>query len=109
MLAQRSSTLAATRPDPNDRLVGDRLIGASQHFLGGDQERARRHLERVLAEHATSDHRSQIVRFQYDLRVTARAFLARILWLQGFPDQAMRAAESSIMDARAIDHAMSLC
>jgi hypothetical protein len=50
MLAQRFYTLAATRPDPNDRLVGDRLIGASQHFLGGDQERARRHLERVLAD-----------------------------------------------------------
>jgi predicted ATPase len=41
--------------------------------------------------------------------VTARAFLARVLWLQGFPDQAMRTAESSIEDARAVNHAVSLC
>ena len=40
--------LAATRPDPNDRLVGERMIGVSQHYLG-DQHSARRHLERVLA------------------------------------------------------------
>jgi predicted ATPase len=42
-------------------------------------------------------------------QVTARAFLARILWLQGFPDQAMRTAESSIEDAQANYHATSLC
>jgi tetratricopeptide (TPR) repeat protein len=107
-LAQRLRALAATRPDPNDRLVGERLIGTSQHFLG-DQESARRHLERVLAEYTASDRRSHIVRFQYDLRVTARALLARILWRQGFPDQAMRAAEESIAEARASNHAMSLC
>jgi predicted ATPase len=41
--------------------------------------------------------------------VMARTFLARVLWLQGFPDQAMRAAERSVEDARATKHAMSLC
>src|SRR6266850_2449342 len=39
----------------------------------------------------------------------ARALLARILWLQGFPDQAVRTAETSIADARATNHANSLC
>ena len=38
-----------------------------------------------------------------------RVFLAWILWLQGFPDQAMRTAESSIEDARATNHALTLC
>jgi predicted ATPase len=38
-----------------------------------------------------------------------RAYLARILWFQGLPDQAMRTAESSIADARATNHANSLC
>jgi len=41
--------------------------------------------------------------------VTARVFLARILWLQGFPDQAMRTAESSVEDARAANHGFSFC
>jgi predicted ATPase len=35
--------------------------------------------------------------------------LARTLWLQGFPDQATRAAHSSVEDARAANHAISLC
>jgi hypothetical protein len=39
----------------------------------------------------------------------ARIILARILWLQGFPDQAMRTAESGVEDARVANHAPSFC
>jgi predicted ATPase len=107
-LAQRFSTLAANRSDPNDRLIGDRLIGVSEHVLG-DQPSARRHLEHMLAHYVPPARKPEIIRFQFEPRVTARAFLARVLWLQGFPDQAMRTAESSIEDARAVNHAVSLC
>jgi predicted ATPase len=107
-LAQRFCTLAPNRSDPDDRLLGDRMIGVSLFYLG-DLPAARRHLERVLADYVTPDHRSHTIRFQIDLRATARAFLSRILWLQGFPEQAVRAAEGSIEDARAANHAMSLC
>jgi predicted ATPase len=41
--------------------------------------------------------------------VTARVFLAWVLWLQGFPEQAARIAGSSIEDARATNHALTLC
>jgi predicted ATPase len=84
------------------------MIGGSQHYLG-DQPSARRHLERVFADHAAVDHRPYMILFQIDLLAAARVFLARVLWLQGFPDQAMRAAERSIEDARAAEHAVSLC
>jgi predicted ATPase/DNA-binding winged helix-turn-helix (wHTH) protein len=107
-LAQRFSTLAANRSDPNDRLIGDRLIGVSEHVMG-DQPSARRHLEHMLAHYVPPARKPEIIRFQFEPRVTARAFLARVLWLQGFPDQAMRTAESSIEDARAVNHAVSLC
>jgi predicted ATPase len=107
-LAQRFHTLAASRSDPGDRLAGERLIGASQHYLG-DQLGARRHLEHVLADYAAVDHPPSMVRFQIDPRVAARVYLARVLWLQGFPDQAMRTAERSIEDAWAADHTVSLC
>jgi predicted ATPase/DNA-binding winged helix-turn-helix (wHTH) protein len=107
-LAQRFSSLAADRSDSGDRLIGDRLIGISQHYLG-EQFSARRYLERVLAHHLPFQHRSHIVRFQLDQRVTTSAFLARILWLQGLPIQAMRAAESSVEDAQSTNHAVSVC
>jgi predicted ATPase len=107
--AQRFCTLAADRPDPNDRLIADRMIGVSQHFLG-DQAGARRHTERMLANFAPRAPASRYAtRFQWDQRVAALVFLARILWLQGSPDQAMRTAESSVDDARTTNHAISMC
>jgi predicted ATPase/DNA-binding winged helix-turn-helix (wHTH) protein len=106
-LAQRFCALAANLPDPNDRLIGERMIGISQHFLG-DQPSARRHIEHMLTHYVTPVQRSYAIRFPIDQRVTARVILARILWLQGLPDQAMRTAESSIEDARATNNAMSL-
>jgi tetratricopeptide (TPR) repeat protein len=107
-LAQRLCTVAERWPDPNDRLIGERAMSTSQHYLG-DQSKARRHIERVLADYVIADARPHLIRFQIDLRVMARVFFARILWLQGFPDEAMRAAERSVEDARAANHAMSLC
>jgi predicted ATPase/DNA-binding winged helix-turn-helix (wHTH) protein len=108
-LAQRFYILAAKRSDPNDRLIGERMIGTSQYYLG-DLLSARCHIERVLAHYVAPAQKSQIVRFEGgDEWAQARAFLARILWLQGLPDQAMRTAESSVANARATNHAMSLC
>jgi hypothetical protein len=37
-----------------------------------------------------------------------RTFKARILWIQGFPDQAMQLVESNVADAMALDHLPSL-
>jgi len=41
--------------------------------------------------------------------VTARITLARVMWLQGLADQALRVVESNIEEARTIGHALSLC
>src|SRR5208282_5820687 len=107
-LAQRFYALAVERPDPNDRLSGEGMIGVLQHYLG-DLPSARRHLEHALVGYVTPDQTSHIIRFQTDQRVVMSVFLARVLWLQGFPDQATRAAYSSVEDARAANHIISLC
>jgi hypothetical protein len=41
--------------------------------------------------------------------LAARGHIARITWLLGYPDQAMRAAESAINAARATNHALNPC
>jgi predicted ATPase len=107
-LAQSFCALAAKPPDANDRLIGERMIGVSQYYLG-DHSSARLRLEHMLAYYVPVAEKSHIIRFQSDQQVTARVVLARILWLQGFPDQSMRTAESSIADARAANHTNSLC
>jgi Tetratricopeptide repeat len=83
-------------------------LGAAKHFLG-DQIGARRHLEHVLVHLGVTDHRRDRFLFQTDSRVVARTFLARVLWLQGLPDQAARAAEASVCEAQATGHAISIC
>jgi predicted ATPase/DNA-binding winged helix-turn-helix (wHTH) protein len=105
-LAHRFASLAAASLDPNDRFVGERMIGIS-HYNLGDQQSARHYLERALAESAAPGHQRQFIRLQLDPQVTARVHLARVLWLQGFPDRAMREAEHSVDDARATEHAIS--
>jgi predicted ATPase/DNA-binding winged helix-turn-helix (wHTH) protein len=105
-LARRFHALATKRSESNDRLIGERMIGSTQYYLG-DLLSARRHFERVLA-HVAPAQKWQIVRFQMDQWARARTYLARILWLQGLPDQAMRTAESSVAEARATNHAIPL-
>jgi predicted ATPase/DNA-binding winged helix-turn-helix (wHTH) protein len=105
--AQRFYTLAVKRSEPNDRLTGERMIGTSQYYLG-DLISARRHLENVLAHHVARARKWQIVRFEVDQWVAAQTYLARVMWLQGFPDQAMRTAKSSVAEAQATDHAITL-
>jgi len=107
-LAQRFCSLTVNQPDPVDLLLGERMTATPLHYLG-DQTNARRHVERMLARYVIPVHRSHIIRFQFDQRLTARCVLARILWLQGFPDQAMRTAQSSVEQACVTDHALSLC
>ncbi len=107
-LASQFRSLSARAGNAADQLVGDRMTGASLHFLG-DQAGARECIERMLGRYTTPVHRSHAVRFQFDQRVTARITLARVLWLQGFADQALREVESNIEHAVSINHTLSLC
>jgi hypothetical protein len=56
----------------------------------------------------TSEQHIDITRYHFDQLVTGRGALARVLWLQGFPDQAMRMAQDTVENARARD-VTSLC
>jgi len=93
--------------DPADRLRGERMMGASLHYLG-DQANARQILEGILSRHVAPARLSRAVPFQYG-QPNAPLILSRILWLQGFPDQGLRLAERSVEDARAIDLAVGVC
>ena len=112
--AQEFHALALRGSDRTDQMFGERMMAVAEHFLG-DQMNARRHLEQVLTQDAVSDRGRDVVRFQdvvrfgTDLRLSARVFLARVLWLQGFADQAVRMVEQSLGEAEATGHAISLC
>ncbi len=107
-LARRFQDVAARQSDRDDRFVGDRMLGWTLHLLG-DQPEARVHIDRMLAGYTVPVTGARIIRFVFDQRLTARSFLARILWLRGLPDQAMRTVRMVIDDATDSRDALSLC
>jgi predicted ATPase/DNA-binding winged helix-turn-helix (wHTH) protein len=106
--AQRFRRLAAKQPDAADRLIADRMIGTVLRQTG-DLTGARRHIERMLGSYVDPAHRSHAMRFVWDQRVAGEMVLAVILWLQGFPDQAMSTARRTVESAQAREHTISMC
>jgi predicted ATPase len=62
----------------------------------------------MLARSPAPGPRLQAVRFGIDQRMAALVHLSRILWVQGYPDQAVRTAAAGVDEAAAIDHTISL-
>lgn len=107
-LADQFREVSVKSVDPVDRLTGERMRGFVLHFLG-DQVQARHHIEYMIRYYVAPPHRAHIVRFQFDQLITARNFLAQILWLQGFADQAAALNDQNVADARSLDHTLTLC
>jgi predicted ATPase len=112
--AQRFYDIATSTSNQSARIVGERQLGTSKYLLG-DLGGARCNLEHALAGSSDADlvpaaaRFDDIVRFQYDGQIEARVWLSGVLWLQGFPGQAIRMAEKSLSEAQAIGHVRSKC
>ena len=91
-----------------DVLMGDRMLGSMLHF-SGEQAAARHHLETMLDGFVPPVHRTATMRHQFDQRIVARALLARVCWMQGFPDQATTLAATALEHALATDHENAVC
>jgi predicted ATPase/DNA-binding winged helix-turn-helix (wHTH) protein len=106
-LAERFWHIAANMRDPAAVFAANQLMGQSLHLIG-DQREARSCFERVLELYAMSNVKREAIWFHSDLRVLARAMLARALWLQGFLDQASDHARLVLQEALAADQKLSL-
>jgi tetratricopeptide (TPR) repeat protein len=104
--AQRFTRAAESSADPTDLMLADRLLAVSLHFLG-DQHGARRHIDQVDASLDLLVEKPKI--FPLDLRISTHYFRARILWLQGLADEALRLVEHNIEEGRANGHALTFC
>ena len=85
---------------------GDRLTAYASHCVG-QHATARVYLERVLHRHGVPYQRPQLSRFHTNWRVAALTIMTSVLWLQGFPDQALRTAQEARGDADATGHALT--
>jgi hypothetical protein len=113
--------MALEQSEQFDRLGlhGDPMLSLSTHRLrvlalhfAGDQQRARMNAEEVIQRMAHSGHLNRFTHgfgVQYDQSVAALTILARILWIQGQPEQAWRTARQALDIALQINHGTSIC
>ncbi|HEY0799909.1 MAG TPA: hypothetical protein VGD54_03635, partial [Steroidobacteraceae bacterium] len=94
--------------DPGALLAADRMMAIAHHLLG-NHSIARHHAERALLRPATAVAPSSDYHFQFDHRIAVRATLGSILWIQGFPDQAIRVSRENLECAQSTGHSWSLC
>jgi predicted ATPase len=106
-LANDFCELAERQADPQTLRAGDRMAALILHYLG-EQADARRRIEWTRGR-AVTVAPPPATRFMLDQNVAAHALLARILWLQGFADQARQAAETALVQAQTAGHAISVC
>ncbi|UII73749.1 helix-turn-helix transcriptional regulator [Pseudomonas sp. HN11] len=99
------------RTEPLLDVSAQRLRVLAQHY-NGNQALARHNAEQVIQRMSHSGHLNRFahgIGVQYDQNVASLTVLARILWLQGFPEQAWRTAHQALELALQINHGTSIC
>jgi hypothetical protein len=108
VLAEEFGAKARIAGNPHSMLTWSRMMTLAHH-LAGNQIVARSHVEQVLSHTSLSATPLRDRAQQFDHQAAGYAELARILWIQGFAEQARRAGEKSLQRAVSTDHPLSLC
>jgi len=104
--ARHFSALAADR-GPADRADADYIMGCAVH-ADGDNDAARRCMERVVAYASAPQSGAATLRYGFNQLISAHTTHAKLLWLQGFADQAVAATQRAVVEAEAMDHGLTL-
>jgi predicted ATPase/DNA-binding winged helix-turn-helix (wHTH) protein len=104
--AKRSAAVARIIGDPSDIGLAHCLSGVSLHYMG-DLDGARVELEAALKQ-APDLERTPTIYLGFDCYNWAGIPLARNLWLQGHPAQAVERACQTVKDAERVDHPVTL-
>lgn len=103
--ARRGVNVVGTIEEPAARALAHCVLGMALRHVG-DQNGARAELETAL-QHSTQA-RGVAMYVGYDPAVLANVTLAIVLWLQGYPDQAVARAHRAVAEAEALDHPVTL-
>jgi len=106
-VTERLARVARSIGEPAATLMEQRLRGFALQQMGQHAE-ARQCFEHLLAHYVPPSDPRLTAWGQFDQRVLARAMLARALWLQGFPEQAMMQARQSLLEAQRTNYPLSI-
>jgi predicted ATPase len=106
-LGEQLLRLAQSLQDPGALVEAHLALGILLLSLGELTE-ARTHLEQGIALYNPQQHRSLAFRYGRDPGVTSRYTAASVLWLLGYPSQALQRSHEALTLARELSHAYSL-
>ncbi|MEM7587877.1 MAG: AAA family ATPase [Acidobacteriota bacterium] len=101
-LGEESLDRGQQQSDPELVLLGHRILGMTCHYAG-EPAAAREHLETGLSLDASPNPRHE----PDESVVHCRSLLGLVLWLLGFPDQALERCHEAVSIAKRINHPMS--
>lgn len=104
--AARVLQLAEQANDPRLMLTAHLLLGAAAIYLA-NYSNAREHLEQVVALYDPVEHSALAFQQGQDPGIQALAFLSRVLWLQGYPEQALEKCQEAFQLAIELNHPYS--
>jgi predicted ATPase len=105
--AERIEQIVDRIGDPIQLILPYQHMGASL-FLSGRSREAQQYFERVLRSPAAPEDRRDAFYSNANDHAVARAMLARALWTQGLPDQALNEARLNLKE-QGTDHPLQLC
>jgi predicted ATPase len=106
-IATRRDAVLKQVVNPSSFPTSDWMFAVTSHFKG-DHTEAREYSRSAVASSPVF-YRPHIRLLGYDYRVIPMSVLARTLWLQGYPDHALRTARDLIKLGHSLDNHGSLC
>jgi predicted ATPase len=103
-LAEDARHTSARMADEALRLAAHRLSAITAMHFGAFPE-ARSEFETILSVYDPSRHRPPPVHYVHDPKVSALTYLALILWILGYPEQARRSSIAAFQYARVLNQA----
>jgi class 3 adenylate cyclase/predicted ATPase len=106
-LAERLLHLTQRTDDPALAVIAHSALGTTYLWLG-ELPAARLHIEESIAHYTPEQRRAPVFRMGFDPGVAGRTYTAMLLWLRGYPAQALVHLREALVLAHQISHPYSL-
>ena len=106
--ARRHAALTPPGTEPAAMIESGRMLQICLHNMG-DQTSSRAEATAALDLVRRTDHRRVPGESRLDPHAAINSFLARALWIQGLPAQALAVAAEAVQSARSTQHDLTLC
>jgi predicted ATPase len=106
-LAEQLMNRAQSRNDSTHLLLAHDALGSAS-FDMGKLLSAREHKEAAISLYDPARHGPLAARTSFDAKGYALSYVAMILWILGYPDQALQRANQAVEFTQALSHPLSL-